>query len=222
MPGVLPVPDARSNARPTGRAQTKGNRMFNRTNSRKLASTAIAAAAFVGVLAMTAGSAQAVDSTTTAPVQATGQASHGAKVADEALWFIKARHSGLPIIYSVVQDRMVQRNMTGLNPLYTGQLSYFHYNSSAHAYVVESFNGGCLDIKDGISRADGADLSLNQCDGTTSQLWYSDWDGAAWDLTSVWSGLNATVDGSGNNAPVRQHPDHGAANQRFDMPMFVG
>jgi hypothetical protein len=201
---------------------------FSTRMRRRFAATMLAAGAVAGVAVAGAGAAHASGSATadrqehaTALVSVSRAGS--AAAAAEPLWFIRAKHTGLSIIESAIQNRMVQRDMTGLNPLFSGQLYYFHYNPASGAYVVESNNGGCLDIKDGISKAVGADLSLNQCDGTISQEWFSPGSNAAgWQLKNRWSELHATVDGTGNNAPVRQRPDTGGLNQRFDEPLFAG
>src|SRR4051812_18958862 len=129
---------------------------------RRVGAATLASGALLAVLA-TGGIAVAAEPQTSTQQMATGS------IQDASLWFLKPISSGMSMIHSVVQDRMVQRDMSGFNPLYDGELYYFHYNSSTGAYVVENFNGGCLDIKDGGSTAEGADLSLNQCDGTASQ-----------------------------------------------------
>jgi hypothetical protein len=203
---------------------------FSTRIRRRFAGTMLVAGAVAGVAVAGAGAAPASASATadrqdhsTALASVSRAGSGAAAAADEPLWFIRAKHTGLSIIHSAIQDRMVQRDMTGLNPLFSGQLYYFRYNPASGAYVVESHNGGCLDIKDGISKSVGADLSLNQCDGTISQEWFSPGSNAAgWQLKNRWSGLHATVDGTGNNAPVRQRADTGGLNQRFDEPLFVG
>ncbi|MCK2218653.1 RICIN domain-containing protein [Actinomadura sp. ATCC 31491] len=142
-----------------------------------------------------------------------------ATATDPGLWWIQM--NGLSLQDNAVAGVRLTQVPSTANPVFFGVLWHFTPTPAGNAYVVESNNGGCLDIADGISKSPGAGIEVRQCDGTISQQWVTpSHGGAKYGMTNVWSGLAATVKGPVvAGAKLHQRPV-GEANQVFDMPFF--
>jgi hypothetical protein len=185
----------------------------------RTAAVTAGAALFAGA-ALASSPAQAA----TTDVNARPSGSSLRAVAGDTAYRIQPVHSGKKMVRAVRTFGVTfeQRTIPShINPLHSGELFYFHFVAQRGSYIVESVDGGCLDIQDGISKNNGMQLRFRVCDDTQSQDWFSNQtpDGS-WTLVNRWSGKAATVPGTGENAVAQQFPYIGSSNQRFWMPAF--
>jgi hypothetical protein len=194
---------------------------YGTTARRRLASLTLLGATMIGIVAVGAGTGSAATPEPDAPTTLGTSMAQDGQSTGEFLWFLKVHNDTRIAAQSPKQLAVRLETMPpGADPVATGKVFYFLYDSSSDAYVVKNVDGRCLDIADGISTKLGSSVALRSCDGTQSQVWKMFYSGGRHYLQNVWSGYWATAYGPYEGAGLYLYLYSDDPAQRFDIPFY--